>query len=212
MSEKYFYKRSLNDIYYFSFISFIAYLLLPYNITYKLGFFILGCIPGYFLAQNDWRKIKNSIDGRNKFPYYFGKNFLFTGKFHLLIAISFDYIIVILLALLWLKFKFTLGIIISIYLVFALIYHITIFYSSRKYELENGAIIPLEMYAKTKTGSEGMMHKSGEVISACTPIGKVRIGNEIWNAESIDGNSIDDGEKVLVREIQGLKLIIEKSD
>ena len=52
-----------------------------------------------------------------------------------------------------------------------------------------------------------MISKKGIISSE----GKVKVGNEMWNAVSIDGKSIAVGDTVVVRDIDGLRLVVEKS-
>jgi membrane protein implicated in regulation of membrane protease activity len=54
-----------------------------------------------------------------------------------------------------------------------------------------------------------MLAKQATVIRRCSPRGKVRVNGEIWNALSIDGTSIDEGETVIVRDIEGTLLIVK---
>lgn len=53
-------------------------------------------------------------------------------------------------------------------------------------------------------GKEGMIGRQGRVAKTCDPIGKVKILGEWWNAESIDGSEIEEGQEVVVRDIEGL--------
>jgi membrane protein implicated in regulation of membrane protease activity len=59
-------------------------------------------------------------------------------------------------------------------------------------------------------GVEDMILKRGVVIKTCNPEGKVRIGNEIWNAVARDETEIDIGENIIVRDVKGMKLFVEK--
>jgi membrane protein implicated in regulation of membrane protease activity len=59
-------------------------------------------------------------------------------------------------------------------------------------------------------GVEGMILKKGVVIKKCNPEGKVRIGNELWNAVARDETEIDIGENIIVRDVKGMKLFVEK--
>ena len=60
------------------------------------------------------------------------------------------------------------------------------------------------------TGTEGMIGETGIVLSKLVPgsIGQIMLHGEIWNAES-DGE-IEEGMKVKVSEINGLKLFVKK--
>jgi len=59
-------------------------------------------------------------------------------------------------------------------------------------------------------GIQAMIQKTGIVIEKCDPEGKVRIGNEFWTALAMEGTEIDIGEQIIVRDIKGMKLIVEK--
>lgn len=61
---------------------------------------------------------------------------------------------------------------------------------------------------KVVTGLEGMIGTTGVVRDNLTPAGTVVVQGEIWSAESLSGN-IDQGAKVLIKEIKNLKLYVE---
>jgi membrane protein implicated in regulation of membrane protease activity len=63
---------------------------------------------------------------------------------------------------------------------------------------------------RSGVGAEGMILKTGTVIKKCDPEGKVRIGNETWRALAIDKSELDIGVTVIVRDITGMTLIVEK--
>jgi membrane-bound serine protease (ClpP class) len=59
------------------------------------------------------------------------------------------------------------------------------------------------------TGAEALMGKTGVVTSDLNPRGEVRVEGVIWRAESVSGN-IAKGERVRVKALKGLVLIVEK--
>ncbi len=61
---------------------------------------------------------------------------------------------------------------------------------------------------KVVTGLEGMIGTTGVVGDALAPTGTVIVQGEIWSAVSLSGN-IDQGAKVLIKEIKNLKLYVE---
>ena len=63
---------------------------------------------------------------------------------------------------------------------------------------------------KPLAGFTDMVGSKGTVIEPLTPKGTIKIGGELWEAESAD-HKLDAGEKVTVIERQGLKLIVRKS-
>lgn len=62
---------------------------------------------------------------------------------------------------------------------------------------------------KPVTGMEGMIGLTGESLGTLSPLGKVRVHGELWNAESISEN-IDQGKKIRVTGIKNLKLYVEE--
>jgi membrane protein implicated in regulation of membrane protease activity len=60
-------------------------------------------------------------------------------------------------------------------------------------------------------GSEGTLDRIGSVVETCNPNGTVRLGTELWNATSLNGELIPAGEAVIVRKIDGLCLFVERS-
>jgi len=62
---------------------------------------------------------------------------------------------------------------------------------------------------KPVSGMEGMIGLTGESLGTLSPLGKVRVHGELWNAESISEN-IDQGKKIRVTGIKNLKLYVEE--
>ena len=58
------------------------------------------------------------------------------------------------------------------------------------------------------TGVEALPGRTGVALSACRPDGQVRLGGEIWAARSEEG--CDPGDRVVVRAVDGLTLIVER--
>jgi len=63
-------------------------------------------------------------------------------------------------------------------------------------------------FRKTETGAEGMIGQVGEARSRISPTGKVFVAGEYWDAESEE--VIEEGEKVRVIALKGLKLKVAK--
>lgn len=63
-----------------------------------------------------------------------------------------------------------------------------------------------------KTNVDALIGKEGVVTFKIPPFGKGRIlcNGESWSAEGVDGIEIDEGQKVIVREIRGVTAIVEK--
>jgi membrane-bound serine protease (ClpP class) len=65
--------------------------------------------------------------------------------------------------------------------------------------------------SKIMSGKEGMVGMSGSVLGDFSKgQGRVMVGGENWFASSLDGQNFLKGDKVQVREVKGLQLIIEK--
>ena len=64
---------------------------------------------------------------------------------------------------------------------------------------------------KPLAGFTDMVGTKGTVIEPLTPKGTIRIGSELWEAESTD-HKLSTGEEVTVVEREGLKLIVRKSN
>ena len=58
-------------------------------------------------------------------------------------------------------------------------------------------------------GAEAMVGEQATVLRPCRPVGQVRMKGEIWRARCDDG--ADDGERVRVRAVRGLDLIVERA-
>ncbi len=61
-------------------------------------------------------------------------------------------------------------------------------------------------------GSEGMLYKTGKVVSPLTPRGTVTVRGELWNAVSASRETIAEGEPVEVISIDGLTLFVDSVD
>jgi len=63
---------------------------------------------------------------------------------------------------------------------------------------------------KPKTGAESLVGLEAEVLEELKPAGRVRLKQESWRAESMDGKTIDINKKVKVIKIEGNTLFVEK--
>lgn len=64
-----------------------------------------------------------------------------------------------------------------------------------------------------RTNADALVGKEGFVLKPIEPLsatGQVKVGAQIWTAISED--SLDEGEKVIVLEIQGVKLVVKRAD
>jgi membrane protein implicated in regulation of membrane protease activity len=57
-----------------------------------------------------------------------------------------------------------------------------------------------------KTGAEAMIGEEAEVVTACRPLGEVRVQGELWRARCDEGADV--GESVRIERIDGLTLVV----
>lgn len=69
----------------------------------------------------------------------------------------------------------------------------------------------LQRKKRSVSGMEEMLGMEGEVRKDLDPEGEVFIHGELWRAQSKEGTLLR-GQKVRVKEIKGLKLLVEKMD
>jgi membrane-bound ClpP family serine protease len=81
----------------------------------------------------------------------------------------------------------------------------------RRHELRSGPLRVRTFYSRSNTGVEGMLNKEGIVRADCAPEGMVEVGGELWKARSL-GGTLAVGESVVVRDIEGLCLLVERLD
>jgi membrane-bound serine protease (ClpP class) len=62
---------------------------------------------------------------------------------------------------------------------------------------------------RVRTGVEGLIGSTGEVIETCDPSGRVRLRGEIWHAHCPAGASV--GDRVTVTSVDGLTLEVERN-
>lgn len=62
---------------------------------------------------------------------------------------------------------------------------------------------------RVKMGPETLIGALGEVVTACRPVGQVRVEGELWRARCEEGADV--GEPVRVQALEGLTLLVERS-
>jgi membrane-bound ClpP family serine protease len=170
---------------------------------------IIGSILGYWLGYLEWSKLKPRIDKRNIVILYATDSGLYS--------------ILIFLFLIQYAPRALLNISKAVQTYYAIYISIIIITVSswcgrnlafwqgvKAFESTHGKLTTKSFWSRSHVGQEGMLSKQGIVIESLKPIGRVRIDSETWNAESIDKNNIEVEKQVIVRDIDGLKLIVEK--
>jgi membrane-bound serine protease (ClpP class) len=59
---------------------------------------------------------------------------------------------------------------------------------------------------KPRTGAEAMIGEEAQVVTACRPLGQVRVQGELWQARCEEGADV--GETVRIEAIEGLTLVV----
>lgn len=62
---------------------------------------------------------------------------------------------------------------------------------------------------RVQMGPETLIGATAEVVAPCRPTGQVRIQGELWRARCPGGADV--GERVRVRELDGLTLVVERA-
>jgi membrane-bound serine protease (ClpP class) len=62
---------------------------------------------------------------------------------------------------------------------------------------------------KVKMGPETLVGAVAEVVTPCIPVGSVRLQGELWQARCEEG--AEPGERVRVRALDGLTLVVERA-
>lgn len=65
---------------------------------------------------------------------------------------------------------------------------------------------------KETTNANSLIGKIGIVLLPIEPLknyGQVKVNGQIWSAKSANGVDIDKDKKVIIKEIQGVKLVVE---
>ena len=67
---------------------------------------------------------------------------------------------------------------------------------------------------KNKTNLDSLIGETGVVTKKITDVsyGLVKVHGQIWSAETASGETIEEGEKIEIMEIRGVKLIVNKKE
>lgn len=77
-----------------------------------------------------------------------------------------------------------------------------------RYERHHGALY-YQYDSRSWLGGEGLLYQRGKAVQPLTPQGKIMINGELWNAVSLNGETIAAGEKVEVISREGLTLYVD---
>jgi membrane protein implicated in regulation of membrane protease activity len=62
---------------------------------------------------------------------------------------------------------------------------------------------------RPRTGAEAMIGDEAEVVTACRPVGEVKVRGERWRARCDEGADV--GERVRIERIEGLTLVVGRA-
>jgi membrane-bound serine protease (ClpP class) len=62
---------------------------------------------------------------------------------------------------------------------------------------------------EAQDGPEAMIGEEAEVVSACRPVGEVRVQGELWQARCDEG--ADAGDTVRIERLDGLTLVVTRT-
>ena len=62
---------------------------------------------------------------------------------------------------------------------------------------------------RPRTGAEAMIGEEAQVVTACRPLGAVRVQGELWRARCDEGADV--GETVRIENIDGLTLVVTRA-
>jgi hypothetical protein len=192
-------------------VFFLLFLFFSYDGPWSLKFTIsiTGSILGYWIGHVEWNNIYSRIDKRNTVILYATDN----GFFSILLLLFFiQYHPRSLLSI--------SKIVQANHVIYASIVIITgsllcgrnlAFWRGVKvFESTRGKLITKSFWSRSLVGQEGMISKQGVIVESLNPIGRVRIDSETWKAESMEKDFVEVDNHVIVRDIDGLKLIVEK--
>jgi membrane-bound serine protease (ClpP class) len=72
---------------------------------------------------------------------------------------------------------------------------------------EAGFWVWLSKRRRAQVGAEALLGAVAEVVTACRPVGSVRVQGELWRARCERG--ADAGERVRIRALDGLTLVVD---
>lgn len=163
----------------------------------------IGSLIGYSVGLIEWKKIKERIDKRNHVILYYSDGVLYS----LLILLFFlQYVSIFTLSKVLESQQYLFNSLVGAFISLCFGISLALLLKIKDYEKAHGKLTTKLFYSRSVSGAEGMISKEGIISSE----GKVKVGNEMWNAVSIDGEDISVGETVIIRDIDGLRLVVER--
>ena len=174
----------------------------------KAGSTLVGATLGIFAGQSVWRKTQKNIYAKNRVTLYYTDSFTYTllfmaGLASLMPGPALRGVLIVA------NHPVVLGVILLGLASLGLMMSLVIYWQIRRHELKHGPLQAKWLYSQSTTGAEGMLGKSAVVEAVRGTEGTVRVGSELWLARPLDEFALHVGESVLVREVDGLCLLVE---
>lgn len=187
----------------------VVLVFVPLGVGMKVAVSVIGAVLGFLSGQLEWKRTAARVDRRNVVILYVTDGFFFSLTFVLFMIQMAPRLAV---ELIWVArtFPVVLPLLTCIVSASWAGYSFAIWRGVRRFEAAHGMLRTKEFWSQSPLGQEGMISREGVVIERCDPFGRVRIGPEIWTAESLDGTEIDVADRVIVRDIEGLRVIVER--
>ena len=176
----------------------------------KAAWTIVGASLGIVIGQSVWRQVRTRIYAGNRVTLYYTDTLVYAllfmaGLASLAPRAAFQG------AALLVSHPSTLALILLGLASVGLATSVVSYWQIRCHELRHGPLRAKLLYTQSTTGAEGMLGRAAVVQAVCAPEGTVRVGSELWRARCLDGAALQVGQAVLVREVDGLCLLVERT-
>jgi membrane protein implicated in regulation of membrane protease activity len=172
---------------------------------------VIAMFPlGWLIGRREWRRTVPRIDERNAVVLYQADSLYYVA----LVAVFFadEAALVLLVGQIWFisEYPFLGWVVVWMLAMLIAGRNAALYRNVRRYEQAHGALAPRWFYQRSVTGPEGLIDRTGTVIEDCAPDGLVRIESIRWNARSVTGETLPRGTAVVVRDIEGLRLVVAR--
>jgi membrane protein implicated in regulation of membrane protease activity len=175
----------------------------------KVAAISIGFFLGRVMGASEWSRLRRQIDTRNVAVIYTEDSAYFAVLTALAIASLSPWPVI------------RAGLVIAFYpeVVAAMLvgaagacvgWAFVLYRRIQAYERSSGPLRVRTFYARSLVGPEALIGRAGTVVETCAPDGRVSIGAEVWFARSIGDVSLTPGTPVVIRDLDGLRLIVER--
>lgn len=176
----------------------------------RVAALLAGLAAGHAVGAEEWRRIRRQIDRRNVAVTYL-EDSLYFGVLTMLGLASFSGTLLRLGAVAALPAPvFWAGLIGIAALCAGRAYALNRAIAS--HERRFGPLRLRTFYARSLVGPEALIGRRATVVERCAPEGRVKVAAELWFARASGSAHIPEGRPVVVRDVEGLCLIVEEPD